>query len=51
MNVWKILGGCQEEIDYLEDKLSLVQSELNDFSSGINPKLDTILKHITRRIN
>jgi len=37
-----------EEIDYLEDKLDLIQSEFNEFRSEINQKLDTILKHITR---
>jgi predicted nucleic acid-binding Zn-ribbon protein len=36
-----------EEIDYLEDKLDLLQSKFNEFRNEINQKLDTILKHIT----
>jgi hypothetical protein len=34
-----------EEIDYIEDKLDLFQSEFNEFRHEINQKLDTILKH------
>ena len=36
-----------EEIDYLEDKLDLLDSEFKEFRNEINQKLDTILKHIT----
>lgn len=36
-----------EEIDYLEDKIDLLQSEFNDFRKETNNKLDMILKHIT----
>ncbi|MDB9310546.1 hypothetical protein PN471_18340 [Aphanizomenon sp. CS-733/32] len=36
-----------EEIDHLEDKFDLLQSEFNTFGNEINQKLDTILKHIT----
>jgi predicted nucleic acid-binding Zn-ribbon protein len=36
-----------QEIDHIEDKLDLLQSEFNEFRNEINQKLDTILKHIT----
>lgn len=36
-----------QEIDHLEDKVDLIQSEFKKFRNEINQKLDTILKHIT----
>ncbi|NET01723.1 MAG: hypothetical protein F6K61_14335 [Sphaerospermopsis sp. SIO1G1] len=36
-----------EEIDHLEDKFDLLQSEFNTFHNEINQKLDITLKHIT----
>lgn len=36
-----------EEIDYIEDKLDIFQSDFSEFRNETNQKLDTILKHIT----
>jgi predicted nucleic acid-binding Zn-ribbon protein len=36
-----------EEIDDIEDKLDILQSEFHKFRNEINEKLDTLLKHIT----
>ena len=38
-----------EEIDHLEDKIDRLQSEFDKFRDEVNQKLDTILKHITRK--
>ncbi|MGI0482389.1 hypothetical protein ACN4EE_16605 [Geminocystis sp. CENA526] len=36
-----------EDIDILEDKLNILQSEFTQFRNEVHQKLDTILTHIT----
>lgn len=36
-----------QEIDQLEDKVDRLQSDFEEFKDEINPKLDTILRHLT----